>query len=71
MNDRWRNSSDLSKEGMEALIERLGVSDAIRFVQQTSPGSGDYTAEREEYVQPVTVDELINQIQAEKKRAAG
>ncbi|MGV2388072.1 MAG UNVERIFIED_CONTAM: hypothetical protein LVR29_06285 [Microcystis novacekii LVE1205-3] len=36
----------LQKKGFKALVDALGIGDAIRFIQQYDSGSGDYTKER-------------------------
>ena len=41
------NNTDIQKSGMEALRESLGVTGAIKFLEQFDKGgSGDYTAEK-------------------------
>jgi hypothetical protein len=52
---------------LEALRRELGVVGMIRYLQRVSPGTGDYTAEREELVGHLTVDEICDAI--EKRRA--
>jgi hypothetical protein len=52
---------------LEALRRELGLVGMIRYLQQLSPGVGDYTAEREELVGHLTVDEIVDSIQ--KRRA--
>lgn len=46
MTDRAPLPEEVRQEGLSALLERLGPADAIRFIQQFSPGRGDYTTER-------------------------
>lgn len=41
------------RAGLDALERELGLVGMIRFIQQISPGKGDYTAERQ---QPDKVD---------------
>ncbi|HEV3051195.1 MAG TPA: hypothetical protein VGX50_12855 [Longimicrobium sp.] len=53
---------------LEALRRELGLVGMIRYLQQVSPGTGDYTAERAELVGHLTVDEICDAI--EKRRAA-
>lgn len=51
---------------MEALLERLGPVGMIRFIQQFETGRGDYTKEREQWLegpdQP-DVDALADRIE--------
>ena len=44
---------------MDALVRELGLADAARFIQQYSGGLGDYTAERDEIVSDLSMDEVI------------
>jgi hypothetical protein len=43
---------------MAALQERLGVADALRFLQLFGHGSGDYASERHEWVDNTTMDDI-------------
>jgi len=36
----------IRKDGMDALIKKLGPDGMIRFIQQFDSGSGDYTKDR-------------------------
>ena len=49
-------------EGYQALIQSLGVVDTIRFIQYLSPGQGNYTLERSQWLEDVTLDELFEQV---------
>ena len=40
------NQSELRNRGFRALVEALGWANAVRFLRQYDPGSGDYTEER-------------------------
>lgn len=40
------NPSELRNRGFRALTEALGWVNAVRFLRQYDPGSGDYTEER-------------------------
>ncbi len=71
MIERWRSNTELAEEGMRALIERLGVSDAIRFMQQVSPGTGDFTAERQASKSAQSLDEIVRRIEDQRQNLAG
>lgn len=57
------------REGLEALFERLGAADALRFLQQFAPGSGDYTSERREWLDPLTIEEITRSVESRRKSA--
>ena len=40
------NQSELRNRGFRALVEALGWANAVRFLRQYNPGSGNYTEER-------------------------
>ncbi len=40
------NQSELRHRGFQALTEALGWVNAVRFLRQYDPGSGNYTEER-------------------------
>jgi hypothetical protein len=41
-----RNTAELAADGFAAVVEKLGIADAVRFVQLRDQGDGDYTSER-------------------------
>lgn len=59
---------EIRRAGLEVLRCEIGLVGMVRFIRQVSPGTGDYTAERDELVGHLTVDEIIDRI--EKRRAA-
>jgi len=50
-------------EGWKALTERLGASGAMRFMMQYDPGYGDYSKERHELFDSLTMDDLLEAIE--------
>ena len=53
-----RTLDEVRREGLEALRERLGRADMIRFLQQFDAGSGDYSKERHAWVDEITLEEI-------------
>ena len=54
------NNTELQKNGLSALKESLGITGAIRFLEQFDQGgSGDYTAEKYQTKDPEPTDEEI------------
>jgi hypothetical protein len=51
-------------EGWKALTERLGPAGAMRFMMQYDPGQGDYSRERHEIFDHLTVDEILRAVEA-------
>ena len=58
-----RPPAEIERLGFAALCERLGVADALRFVQQFDLGRGDYTREREEFLKKDTLDSLHRELE--------
>ena len=54
---------DIRKEGWKALVERLGVSGAMRFLTQYDPGDGDYTKARHALFQDLTLERALQEIE--------
>ena len=63
-------NSDLTtirERGFNALTKELGSSGMAIFMRQFENGNGDYTAEREELLKDLTIDDIVASI---KKRKA-
>lgn len=60
--------TDIRKEGLDALTERLGYYGTLRFLEQFDIGSGDYTKEREELQKGLTVEKLAKEIYKRRKK---
>lgn len=57
---------EINKEGWNALVERLGVADATRFLMEHEEGYGDYTIERRKFVDEKSLDEIVQEIKEMK-----
>ena len=60
--------AELRVRGFKALKKELGADGAVRFLQQFSNGSGDYTAERNQLLGSLSVDELVFKWKTGKKK---
>ncbi|OPX70700.1 MAG: hypothetical protein A4E38_01335 [Methanoregulaceae archaeon PtaB.Bin108] len=58
----------IQQEGLDVLIEKLGPDDTIRFLQIYEPGSGDWTKDREKYLD-TDPDKIIRSIIERRKKA--
>jgi len=54
-----KTQQQIVRQGYKALVDSLGVVDAIRFIQHFSPGQGDYTKERHQWLDKITLEEAI------------
>jgi hypothetical protein len=54
---------ELRQQAVQALSERLGPVDALRFLSLVSREPFDYQQWRKEYFSKYTVDELLQEVQ--------
>ena len=62
MNIQTRPLSEITQRATHILIKEMGVVDTIRFINQFSIGEGDYTKERAQWLDGMSLDEIITQI---------
>jgi len=55
----YRNSVVIREMGIDALTKALGPIGMAHFMQQFDRGHGDYTEERKELLEDVTMDDLV------------
>lgn len=58
-----KTQNEIIEQGYKALVDSLGVVDAIRFVQHFSPGEGNYTAERHQWLEQKSLDDVLGDIE--------
>jgi hypothetical protein len=66
-----RTLDEIRAEGLDALRQRLGRADMIRFLQQFEQGSGDYARERHKLVDHLTLEQLRAEWRQRHKRRRG
>lgn len=59
-----RPLAELTSRAIEVLSRELGAADTLRFVSQFTTGYGDYTAERDTLLGPMTLEEIITRIRS-------
>jgi hypothetical protein len=59
---------ELRRQGLEALTKALGYVGMVRFLQQFDEGSGDYTQERHQWQDELTVADIMVQIKERRKQ---
>lgn len=66
------NPSELRNRGFRALVEALGWPNAVRFLRQYDPGSGNYTEERRSLLPDWDASTLIQKAkELQKPRESG
>jgi len=62
-----RPLSELNRQATELLVREMGIADALRFLSQFSSGSGDYTKERDQWLDDLTLQQITSEIKAKRK----
>jgi len=58
--------TELKRKGFQALVDALGYADAIRFLRQYHSGQGDYTQERHQWLDPLTLDDFKSYVKRKR-----
>ena len=58
---------ELQRKGFKALVDALGTVDAMRFIHQYDSGSGDYTKERHQWLDQLTIDDFPNYVRQKRQ----
>ncbi|NEO72362.1 hypothetical protein [Moorena sp. SIO3H5] len=53
---------ELHRKGFKALVDALGYVDAVKFIGQFDQGSGNYTEERHQWLDKLTMDNIVADI---------
>jgi hypothetical protein len=69
MNIQSRPVSEISRRATHILFKEMGVVDTVRFFNQFSMGQGDYTKEREKWLDDISLDEAISHIKSQRENA--
>lgn len=54
---------ELNRLAFKTLMENLGYVNAVRFFKQFETGSGDYTQDRHQWLDNISLDEIWEEIQ--------
>lgn len=64
MQTRTMTLNEIQQTGLAILSRELGPVGMVRFLQMFETGEGNYTVEREQWLQNQSVDEIARRIQA-------
>ena len=53
------NLSEITQQSIEVLFKEVGIANTIRFLNQFSTGYGNYTEERENFFEDLTLNEVL------------
>jgi len=59
---------EIRREGLQALLDRLGPAGTVRFLQQYEAGQGDYSRERELLLPDWDAETLVRQARERARR---
>ena len=57
-----KTQNQIIEQGYQALVDSLGIVDTIRFIQHFSPGEGNYTEERHQWLEQKSLDDVLEDI---------
>lgn len=60
--------ADIRAHGWQALVDRLGLTGALRFTIQTERGTGDYARYRHRALGNLSVDQLLERMRLTQTR---
>jgi hypothetical protein len=66
-----RPIAEIDRQAREILTRDLGVVDTLRFLGQFRSGTGNYTAERREWLDDVSLQDIISEIKGKRRKARG
>jgi hypothetical protein len=61
---------EVNKKATHILFKQMGVVDTIRFLNQFSLGSGNYTEERKQWLDNLTIEDIVSDIKAQRNNIA-
>jgi hypothetical protein len=60
---------EVNQQAIHLLYKELGVVDAVRFLKQFTQGYGNYTQEREVIFANKSLDDIVSEIEKQRKTA--
>ena len=67
MKARIRTLAEINREAEAILIREIGIVSAMRFLSQFRAGSGDYTKERRQWLDALSLQQIASGIKARRK----
>ena len=65
-----RPLSEINQQATAILAREMGIADALRFLNQFSSGSGDYTNERDQWLGNLSLEQITSKIKTKRDRRA-
>jgi hypothetical protein len=58
--------ADIDRRAKEILTRELGIVNTLRFLAQFQVGSGDYTTERKNWLNGLSLETIVSQIKSKR-----
>jgi hypothetical protein len=65
-----KTTNEISNEAISLLLGKLGAEKTLRFLNQFTAGSGNYTKERKKLYGNKSLDQLVSEIKNNRKISA-
>lgn len=62
-----KTQQEIIQQGYQALVNSLGVVDAIRFIQHFTPGQGDYTRDRHQWLDQTALEDVLESMRQQRE----
>jgi hypothetical protein len=70
MSVELRPLSELNQHATAILVREMGLVDTLRFLSQFSTGSGDYTKERGQWLDELSLEQITSEESAHREQPA-
>jgi hypothetical protein len=61
--------TEIRQQGYKALIDSLGVANTLRFLQQLGVGYGDYTKDRHQWLDQLSIEDFRSYVRDQQSEA--
>ena len=63
-----RPLAEITQEALKVLYKEIGIVNTVRFVGQFTTGYGNYTQEREQLFEDMTLDDIVSEIKRKRSQ---
>ncbi len=69
MSAKIRPLAEVNRMAEAILFREMGVTDTLRFLNQFRAGTGDYTKERGQWLDTVSLEQIVSEIKTKRRKA--
>jgi len=70
MTPKLKPLAEITRAAMQVLYKEIGPVNTIRFLNQFTTGHGNYTAEREQLIGDMSLDEIVSEIKQTRQQVS-